>query len=429
MPILHFFYLALLITVSLAFPTPASAQNTNIAEIFENILKTQEEKLAENGINLSRAGNIEIEKTDEYQALTLPELTLQYQSGNKIKLGLIAINATPQEDVWKMSIALPTPILYLDAQDNVLAQLDIGQQQMNAVWNLNTKKITNITGTYSDLVLTSAEQERTLKITKLLLSSKIQGNQRQIQTQINGISASNLQNKEILSLEKLSLLLQQKNKEDNQDLINQNLKASYQGQHYKLENTVEANLIPQEFETNITLDNFPLKEVWRLGKQAFEARGKNTGMQQLVMLQALMTLPAVLSAASTSLQIEDTTLTHAEYSSNITGNIKSQTGDTLSASGIIEITTHKLDPLIQKILHLLKDEEREIIKSYKTLMKRLELLNNLSEEITVEEETSKKKLVLKLTPEGKFFINDKEAPGLLFTEEEEEETSKQIGQD
>lgn len=117
---------------------------------------------------VKKDGDIKVEKAANYYAVTLPNLTIINKSPEiapkegqapapseefKFKLGITSMNIAPTDDpkTWKIAIAMPTPFLVTDKNDQTVFQLDIGKQQMSGLWNTDLQAIAKAEAQYNDL--------------------------------------------------------------------------------------------------------------------------------------------------------------------------------------------------------------------------------------------------------------------------------------
>lgn len=117
---------------------------------------------------VKKEGDIQVEKAANYYAVTLPDLTVvnkkplapqkegeepKQQEEFIFKLGITSLNVAPTDDpqTWQIAIAMPTPFLITDENDNIVFQLDIGKQQMAGLWNTELQAIARTNTVYEDL--------------------------------------------------------------------------------------------------------------------------------------------------------------------------------------------------------------------------------------------------------------------------------------
>lgn len=152
-PTLMLLALALLMPVSAqaALITPKGAQT--LKDMILKTLYAQKQAYEQAGGNLGIEGEIGIEEADGYYAVTLPRIIVTDAAGNRGEIGLIAINAVPEDlpGNWKMSVALPTPLMYYDAAGKPATRIDIGTQRMAGVWNEKLGQFTKLDAAFDNL--------------------------------------------------------------------------------------------------------------------------------------------------------------------------------------------------------------------------------------------------------------------------------------
>ena len=131
--------------------------------------------IEQSGGKLITDGDITIEQGTGYYAATLPATTYQTVLGSNIKMGLIAINAIPTDnaDQWKMSMAIPTPILIKDEKDVVIQRIDIGEQNMGGLWSSKLENFAKLKATYNNIKLTIVDADDSFAIDKLQIVSDL----------------------------------------------------------------------------------------------------------------------------------------------------------------------------------------------------------------------------------------------------------------
>lgn len=134
----QFALLALFLTL---FAPAAKAQDNDArAQILkgqiEGFLENQKSMALKNGCKLDAKGEVTVEKASGYYAFTLPNITYIDSKGVRSEIGMLALNATPQENnEWKVSFALPTPVTSYGAGGGEMFRTDIGNQTTSGVWN------------------------------------------------------------------------------------------------------------------------------------------------------------------------------------------------------------------------------------------------------------------------------------------------------
>ena len=411
-------------------PHAQNNQPENLEHIFSQLINTQKNKLADNGIHLEQDGNINIEQLESYQAVTLPAMTLHYPTGNKTKIGLIAINATPDKNNWKMSVALPTAISHSDENGNIIVQIDLQNQKMTTLWNGNSQKFTDIKGEYSNTLITLPRQKRRIKIGKVLLTRMFditadnkadnKKDNTTMQTRLSDITLNTMQGDNVLTVDTLGASLMMVPSDNKPDTTDQTLDLFYKNLTYTNAQSIDAQTTPRDLQAHIVLNNLPLSDLLDIAYKAIEAQGKNAGMKQLVMLQTLMTLPGLLSTSGTTLKISNTGTTHPNHQTNIKADIKAEDNSALGVSGALSVTTTGLEQLIQNIkttLQALKKENPEradyLSAQYSGLIKKLELLNKFSQHKNTDDNKTKE-MRLNIAPDGSILVNGESLKNILL---------------
>ncbi|HEY8963874.1 MAG TPA: hypothetical protein VIN59_05350 [Alphaproteobacteria bacterium] len=141
-----------------AYAAPAVTQEGAAAlkKLSEAALAKQESSLKSAGLTLIKQGDVVVEEAGTYYAVTSPNLSLKMPDGVTRNIGMIAINAIPTDDpkIYKMAVALPTPIVDTDAAGNTVGTLTIGSQTMNGSFNFDAQNFTSVTGDYKNIVST-----------------------------------------------------------------------------------------------------------------------------------------------------------------------------------------------------------------------------------------------------------------------------------
>ena len=166
------FLLAFLILLA---PVAASAATINdegaarLKTIFTSLIDRQRAANEMAGRILETRGDIEVEKADSYYAVTLPYITLLDAQGNRGNIGMIAINATPDETPgnWKFSVALPTPIAWAKSDGTPLNRFDIKTQRFSGIWNEKLENFVKLDAAYEGISFHDFQKSYDLKISSL----------------------------------------------------------------------------------------------------------------------------------------------------------------------------------------------------------------------------------------------------------------------
>lgn len=171
----HFALFALL---ALFFAPAAFAQTDARVEILksqiEGFLENQKAMALKNGCKIDTKGLITIEQADGYYALTLPAITYTDAKGIKSDIGMVAVNAVPQENnEWKISLALPTPINSYNANGSQQFKTDIGTQNATGIWNEKLGHFTSVNATFGNINMNNLKDQGTITIGALTLNSQL----------------------------------------------------------------------------------------------------------------------------------------------------------------------------------------------------------------------------------------------------------------
>lgn len=133
---------------------PASGEKA-LKEMILKTLYRHKEAYEKAGGTLGIEGELQIERTPGYYAVTLPRIIVTDASGLKGEIGMIALNATPGDKpgTWKMSVALPTPILYTAADGTPRTRIALGQQKISGVWHEKLGQFITLAAALSNLTI------------------------------------------------------------------------------------------------------------------------------------------------------------------------------------------------------------------------------------------------------------------------------------
>ncbi len=110
------------------------------------------------GIQMLRTGDLMVEPAGSYYAITTPSIVLKMPGGITRTVGMVAINAIPTTDpsIYKVAVALPTPMLDTDAAGKNVGSLSLGRQAMNGFLNLKALNFTELNANYSEVRFVNA---------------------------------------------------------------------------------------------------------------------------------------------------------------------------------------------------------------------------------------------------------------------------------
>lgn len=375
-------------------------------------------------------GELTVEPSGTYYAVTYPHLSLKMDDGSKVNIGMIAANIIPgdREKEWKVAMSLPSPITVLDASGKPSFIINIGKQQFSGIWNEAFESYTNVKAQYQDIIAGTYDKTFALSIAdistvytmekaengnwsgpmdatltglkivlpdmgtanigKLAYNSKVIDYsfeaQKNFQEQMEALNESYASGEESVSPQHVSGLynaimgymgtvwdgLTSTVSAENIVMNRPAIPGAPPGE-FKLEkagfsfdmtgfrkNQVSMRLalnydgfslvpVPKDFDRTtpstvnleIVLSNLPYKELTELGRQSLETVTTNPEASQMAGIQALMSLPQLMTQAGTKIEVRDIFLAGADYYARTTGsfvaNLKAQQG--LTGTGRAEI--------------------------------------------------------------------------------------------
>ena len=106
-------------------------------------------------------GDIAVEKASGYYAITTPHISLLSQTGEKLEIGIFAINAIPADKPgrWTISYSVPTPITFFDAGGELTSRIDIGSQKASGLWLEDINYFIKIDALYKDVKIESTSKD------------------------------------------------------------------------------------------------------------------------------------------------------------------------------------------------------------------------------------------------------------------------------
>lgn len=146
---------------------PADGQR--LKTIFTDMIARYANDVKAQGGSLITEGEVMVEPSDTYFAVTLPHITALNADQSRIKIGMISINALPgdKKEEWKMTVALPTPIVMQDAAGKETATLDIGSQNFAGLFHEQFQNFTRLNGQYKNIVFTDKVENAKITIPDL----------------------------------------------------------------------------------------------------------------------------------------------------------------------------------------------------------------------------------------------------------------------
>jgi len=171
--------IALFAFLMLFFAAPVLAQDNDArAQILkgqlEGFLENQKSVALKNGCKLDTKGAITVEKTSGYYAFTLPDITYTDSKGVRTEIGMVALNAVPQENnEWNITLALPTPFKSFGSGGGEQFRTDIGAQNATGVWNEKLGHFVSVDADYTNIRLNNLKDQSTITIGALAINSQL----------------------------------------------------------------------------------------------------------------------------------------------------------------------------------------------------------------------------------------------------------------
>lgn len=155
-----------LLTETQALAEELDANGQQLKSLFETLIENQNKASKKSGVKVNFDGDISVEQTGEYYAVTLPFLSLDYNDGSSMNIGLIGINAAPHDspDKWKMTFALPAQMNFQDSDDQTLFTVDIGAQRSSGVWSESLGYFSKLDANFENIAFENVRDGFTLSL-------------------------------------------------------------------------------------------------------------------------------------------------------------------------------------------------------------------------------------------------------------------------
>ncbi|PJB70062.1 MAG: hypothetical protein CO093_08845 [Alphaproteobacteria bacterium CG_4_9_14_3_um_filter_47_13] len=158
-------------TLALFFSQPAFARNTKddiktLEHIFGDVLEQYKDLAKSGDAELVTEGKIMVEPSGSYYAVTLPHMRLEQADGSYTDIGMISVNTLPGDtsEQWKMTVALPTPIIYYDSQNKSSVTVEIKNQNFAGIWHETLKNFIKLNAQYGDIIITQSDDQTRISI-------------------------------------------------------------------------------------------------------------------------------------------------------------------------------------------------------------------------------------------------------------------------
>lgn len=158
------------------------ADGARLKTIFTDMITRYGNDVKAQGGSLITEGEVMVEPSDTYFAITLPHITAINADQSKMKIGMISVNALPGDktEEWKMTVALPTPIVMQDATGKETATLDIGSQNFAGLFHEQFQNFTRLNGQYKNIVFIDKVENAKITIPDLTMVYDLKENGNQL---------------------------------------------------------------------------------------------------------------------------------------------------------------------------------------------------------------------------------------------------------
>lgn len=111
-------------------------------------------------------GELKVEPTDSYYAVTLPHLKIKDVSGKVYDFGMIAANVIPGDEAteWKAAVAMPTPVRLVGSDGRPAGQVDIGGQKTLGVWDTKLNSFKRLDASFTDIGYSDPAKTTEIKV-------------------------------------------------------------------------------------------------------------------------------------------------------------------------------------------------------------------------------------------------------------------------
>jgi hypothetical protein len=170
----------LLLAFILVFTVPSAAHAFDaraylLRSQIEAFLQSQKQTAAKNNCKLETKGSVSVEKSSAgYYAFTLPHITYTDAKNVRTEIGMVAMNATPQDNgKWNVSMAVPTPMVSYDTKGAELFKTDIGTQNATGVWDEKLSRFTTVNADLSNIIFSNLMDKNSVSVNAVTFKSKL----------------------------------------------------------------------------------------------------------------------------------------------------------------------------------------------------------------------------------------------------------------
>lgn len=136
-----------------AAPSATAEGAAALKALVEESVKKQIVMQEAGGNKVTMTGDVTVEPTGSYYAVTMPHMTMTMVDGKTFIIGVISMNAMPTDnpDRWKVSAAIPSPMTMKSTDGSTLMVMDIGQQRQAGIWLPKSNVFPKLDATMKDL--------------------------------------------------------------------------------------------------------------------------------------------------------------------------------------------------------------------------------------------------------------------------------------
>jgi len=434
---------------------PASAKDAlytdRIESIFNDMINRNQENIEKSGAILKKTGTINIEKADGYYAVTLPEMKIIEENGDITTIGMIAVNATPTQNIenWKMAVAMPMPIIKKNKDGQKLSQLNIAKQNFVGIYNDKIDNFTTLAIAYDDVEFSNYVDNKIIDSEEIRITSDLVLNDETLSgpsdiqisditfadidttktTKIDEINmeviydeidilsiAQNAYNFDLKKLGGIKLKGEAKDiesdiklskfefefegdKPDN-GLSDQTLKIEYDGLKTKDIKSNMTEFVPANMIIDIDVNKLPLSELIRIGQMKMNAES-DTPAAAINMLQSLTSLPTKMAQAGSNLDIGNFDFQSKLYEIKTRGKLKASDKSPLKIVGEIIMEANGLDKTESNINSKIDTVSMQEKNALQNMLKQINFIKS-----KCDGDKGDYTCNLNFSPEGKITLNN-----------------------
>lgn len=155
-----------------AYPAHAAmnpADGKRLQTLFTDMIKRYSNEAKIQGGQIITEGEVMVEPSDTYFAITLPHITAIAADQSKTNLGMISINALPGDtkEEWKMTVAMPTPVTMFGPDGKQTGTVEIGSQNFAGVFHEQFRNFVRLNAQYKNTVYTDTANSAKVTIPEL----------------------------------------------------------------------------------------------------------------------------------------------------------------------------------------------------------------------------------------------------------------------